>query len=102
MPSEVLDVGIGSGILSLAALRLGAGRAVGLDTDPLAVDAARNNAERNELTHRLQASVGTLPEQPAGAYPLVLANLVAAVLVDLAPRLARRPTPVASQPKSGE
>jgi ribosomal protein L11 methyltransferase len=88
LPSEVLDVGVGSGILSLAALRLGARRAVGLDTDPLAVEAARNNAERNGLRHRLQASVGTLPEQPARPYPLVLANLVAAVLVELAPRLA--------------
>lgn len=88
MPATVLDVGIGSGILALSALRLGAGRAVGLDTDPLAVEAALANAERNGLADRLTATVGTLPEAPERAYPLVLANLVAAVLVDLAPRLA--------------
>lgn len=88
MPGEVLDVGIGSGILALAALRLGAERAVGLDTDPVAVEAALANAERNGLSDRLVVTVGTLPETPERRYPLVLANLVAAILVDLAPRLA--------------
>lgn len=88
MPASVLDVGCGSGILALAALRLGAGRAVGLDTDPLAVEAARANAGRNGLGDRLTAGRGTLPETPAERHPLVLANLVAAVLVQLAPRLA--------------
>ena len=88
MPTLVLDVGIGSGILALAALQLGAERAIGLDTDPLAVEAAMANAERNGLADRLVTSVGTLPETPTASYPLVLANLVAVVLVDLAPRLA--------------
>jgi ribosomal protein L11 methyltransferase len=88
MLTPVLDIGIGSGILALAALRLGAERAIGLDTDPLAVEAAMANAERNGLADRLVASVGTLPETPTASYPLVLANLVAVVLVDLAPRLA--------------
>ena len=88
MPTLVLDVGIGSGILALAALQLGAERAIGLDTDPLAVEAAMANAERNGLADRLVTSVGTLPETPTASYPLVLANLVALVLVNLAPRLA--------------
>ena len=93
MPDRVLDLGCGSGILGLAALRLGADRAVGLDTDSLAVDATRANAERNGLAQRLEAAVGTLPEQPAATYPLVLANLVAAVLVELAPRLSAHLAP---------
>jgi ribosomal protein L11 methyltransferase len=93
MPATLLDVGIGSGILALAALRLGAERAVGLDTDPLAVEAAVANAGRNGLADRLVASVGTLPETPTTSYPLVLANLVAAVLVELAPRLAAHVAP---------
>ena len=93
MPATVLDVGIGSGILALAALRLGAEHAVGIDTDPLAVEASLANAERNRLSDRLVATVGTLHETPDRTYPLVLANLVAAVLVDLAPRLAAHLAP---------
>lgn len=87
MPAEVLDVGCGSGILALAALRLGADRAVGLDTDPLAVAATRENAERNGLGDRVTAVQGTLPAVPETRHQLVLANLVAAVLIDLASRL---------------
>lgn len=88
MPGHVLDVGCGSGILAIAALRLGVGRAVGLDTDPVAIAATAANAERNGLGDRLHATVGTLPAEATRRFPLVLANLVAAVLVDLAPRLA--------------
>ena len=93
MPERVLDVGCGSGILALAALRLGANTADGLDTDPLAVQATLANAERNDLAGRVTATAGTLPEQPAETYPLVLANLMAVVLVDLAPRLAAHLAP---------
>jgi ribosomal protein L11 methyltransferase len=88
MPRRVLDVGSGSGVLSLAALRLGAETAIALDTDPLAVDATRANAAANGLEGRIVASHGTLPEVATERFPLVLANLVAAVLVELAPRLA--------------
>jgi ribosomal protein L11 methyltransferase len=88
MPARVLDVGCGSGILAIAALRLGAHRADGLDTDPLAVEATLANAERNGLAERVTARVASLPEEASSRYPLILANLVAAVLVDLAPRLA--------------
>ena len=93
MPPTVLDVGCGSGILALAALRLGAGRVVGIDTDPLAVAASRENAERNGLGDRFEAREGTLPAVAAERYPLVLANLVAAVLVELADSLAAHLAP---------
>jgi ribosomal protein L11 methyltransferase len=93
MPPRVLDVGIGSGILAIAALRLGATSVHGVDTDPLAVDAARANAARNGLGDRVTADAGTLPEAPVERFPLVLANLVAAVLVNLAPRLAAHLAP---------
>lgn len=93
MPANVLDVGCGSGILALAALRLGAAHAIGFDTDALAVAAARENAARNGLTDRLEVREGTLPAPPDHRYPLVLANLVAAVLVDLAPQLAAHLAP---------
>ncbi len=93
MPARVLDVGSGSGILALAALRLGAETAVGYDTDPLAVDAARANAERNGLGERLEVRPGSLDEVAEERFALVLANLVAALLVDLAPRLAAHLAP---------
>jgi len=93
MPALVLDVGTGSGILSLAALRLGASRAVGYDTDQLAVEASTANARANDLSDRFEARHGTLPELAAELFPLVVANLVAAVLVELAPRLATHTAP---------
>jgi ribosomal protein L11 methyltransferase len=109
MPADVLDVGCGSGILALAALRLGAERAIGLDTDPLAVTATRENAERNGLGGRVDVVAGSLPPSPEARHPLVLANLVAAVLVELAPRLAAHLAPggalLASgiiEPRAGE
>jgi ribosomal protein L11 methyltransferase len=88
MPERVLDVGCGSGILSLAALRLGAERVVAIDTDPLAIDATRANAEHNGLSDRVETRAGTLDPVPEERFALILANLVAAVLVELAPRLA--------------
>jgi len=88
MPARVLDVGSGSGILGLAALALGAGSVDAIDTDPVAVEATLANAAANDMSGRLTARSGTLDIEPADPYPLVLANLVAAVLVALAPSLA--------------
>ena len=94
MPPVVLDVGSGSGILALAALRLGAERAVCYDSDPLAVEATIANAEANGLADRVSAQRGSLPTIPAWeAYPLVLANLVATVLIDMAEALAAHTAP---------
>ena len=93
MPDAVLDVGCGSGILGLAALRLGAEHVDAIDTDADAVRATADNAARNALDGQLHATRGTLPDVPGRRYGLVLANLVAAVLVDLAPRLAAHLAP---------
>ncbi|MCA1570910.1 MAG: 50S ribosomal protein L11 methyltransferase [Chloroflexi bacterium] len=93
MPERVLDVGCGSGILALAALRLGAAHAVGFDTDPLAVTASRENAVRNGLAERLEVRTGTLSQAPGERWPLILANLVAAVLAALAEPLAAHLAP---------
>ena len=88
MPDRVLDVGCGSGILALAALRLGADQAVAIDTDPLAVESTRANAALNGLAADIEVSQGRLATSADEPFPLVLANLVAALLRELAPRLA--------------
>jgi ribosomal protein L11 methyltransferase len=94
MPSRLLDVGCGSGVLALAALRLGAGHAVCLDTDPIAIEATQANAAANGLGDRVEVRLGTLPSRPREApAPLVLANLVAAILVELAHALAAHVEP---------
>lgn len=87
----VLDVGCGSGILAIAALKLGAERALGIDNDPQALLASADNAERNAVGNRLQLA---LPEQaPAGQFPVVLANILASALDQLAEQLAERCQP---------
>jgi ribosomal protein L11 methyltransferase len=84
--ARVLDVGCGSGILAIAALRLGAATALGVDTDPIAIESTLANARRNRLVRRMAARVGSLPSG-AGLFDVVLANLIAGVLVPLAPAL---------------
>jgi len=94
MPDRCLDVGTGSGILGIAALRLGADRVVGLDIDPIAVTAAMANAAVNELADSFEARRGTVVAELAeGPYPLVLANLVASLLIELALALAANTAP---------
>jgi ribosomal protein L11 methyltransferase len=85
--ARVLDVGSGSGILSIAAARLGAREVVALDVDPIAVEATIANARRNRLAGRIDTRQGSLPsgERP---FDLVLANLIASLLVELASLLA--------------
>ena len=89
VPDSVLDVGVGSGVLALRALRLGVPRALGLDLDADAVRAAADNARLNGLGDRLQLVRGG-PEAVTGAWPLVLANVLAAPLIEMAPTLIRR------------
>ncbi len=89
----VFDVGTGSGLLALGALLLGVPHAVGVDTSPEAVAAAKENAALNELTPRFDVIEGGIDAAPAGTHPLVVANLLAGLLIDLAPKLARRLAP---------
>jgi ribosomal protein L11 methyltransferase len=84
---RALDVGCGSGILSIAAVKLGATRAVGVDIDPIAIEATVANARHNRVGKRVRASQGTIPSGE-GPFDLVLANLIAGLLVELAATLA--------------
>mgnify|MGYP002514640081 CR=1 FL=1 len=93
--SHCLDLGSGSGILSIAALRLGAETAIGVDIDPKAEDIARENAGYNGFAApKFTALTGNVTEDKklmqslaGGAYDLVLVNIVADVIIGLAPVL---------------
>lgn len=85
---DVLDVGCGSGILSVAALKLGAARAFGVDTDPDAVTAAKANAANNDVAEKTNFAVASVEEIKAGIFPInqspvVVANILAPILIRL-------------------
>ena len=81
--ARILDVGSGSGILSIAAAKLGAASVLAVDVDPIAVDATAANARRNRLVRRIRVREGSSPSGE-GPFDVVLANLIASLLVTLA------------------
>jgi ribosomal protein L11 methyltransferase len=85
--ARVLDVGCGSGILAIAAAKLGAASVVGIDVDPIAVEATLANAATNGLSGRISARLGSLPSG-LPPFDVASANLIASLLVELAPALA--------------
>ncbi len=90
---RVLDLGTGSGILAIAAAKLGAGAVLALDTDPVAVAAARENAQRNGVAEAVTIAEGSLT-QATDDYDLVVVNIVAKVILALAQEgLAERVRP---------
>ncbi|MBL8257403.1 MAG: 50S ribosomal protein L11 methyltransferase [Pseudoxanthomonas mexicana] len=88
---RVLDFGCGSGILALAALKLGAAQAIGVDNDPQALLASADNAQRNDVGDRF--SVHLPADEPVTTYPVVVANILASALDALADVLAARVAP---------
>jgi ribosomal protein L11 methyltransferase len=86
--ASVLDVGTGTGVLAIAAKKLGAGRVVGTDNDPVSVELARENAEVN-ATPGLELS-GKNVDALDGVFDLVVANILANTLIELAPLIVPR------------
>jgi ribosomal protein L11 methyltransferase len=90
---RVLDVGTGSGILALAAAKLGAEHVYAIDNSSVAVESATENAALNGQSERIKVVLGTLDEETAqrmaGQYDLVLANIIAHIIGSIAPQLAQ-------------
>jgi ribosomal protein L11 methyltransferase len=86
--TEIIDVGCGSGILSIAALKLGARKAVAVDIDAQAVAVTQENAALNGVTERLEVGLGSVAELRDGAFSIrsgqiVVANILALVIIQL-------------------
>jgi ribosomal protein L11 methyltransferase len=84
----VIDVGCGSGILAIAALRLGASHALGVDIDNASIKSTNENAAANQVQQNLECALGSVPEIRQGKFslrqaPLVLVNILAPVIVRL-------------------
>ncbi len=85
---RVLDVGAGSGILSIAAARLGASFVEAVEIEPVAASVCQENVERNEVGSVVSVRAGTLAGPPAEPFDLVLANITIATLLELQALLA--------------
>ena len=98
---RMLDIGTGSGILAIAALKLGAKEAEGVDIDPMCVRTAGENARRNGVAEQLTVLVGDLSDKASGVYDIITANIVAAAILSLAPAVPALMAPGAKFIASG-
>lgn len=98
---RMLDIGTGSGILAIAALKLGAKEAEGVDIDPMCVRTAGENAQRNGVAEKLTVLVGDLSDKASGVYDIITANIVAAAILSLAPAVPALMAPGAKFIASG-
>jgi ribosomal protein L11 methyltransferase len=89
---RVLDVGTGSGILSIAAMKLGAVSAFGVDTDPPAVDNTQNNLQINGILEGVVVKEGSL-SLVDGVFDVVVANIISSILVPMLPQIAAHTKP---------
>ena len=98
----VLDVGTGSGILSLAAVGCGAVHVDAVDVDPIAVSAAQANVAANGLADRIAITGGSIGDvDPARRYDVVIANIIARVIIEIAPGLVRHLGPAGTLVTAG-
>lgn len=96
---SVVDYGCGSGVLAIAALKLGAAAALAIDIDPQALLATRENAARNLVSERL--TIASPEAAPSGQAEILLANILAEPLLELAPSFGERVAPGGSVVLSG-
>lgn len=89
----VLDAGVGTGILSVAAVRLGADRVIAFDIAQWAEENARDTMRRNDVADRVDVRCGTIDTVPETGFDIILANISREVLVDLLPAFAERIVP---------
>lgn len=90
--SPLLEVGTGSGILAIAAAKLGVREVFAVDVDPVAIEAAALNARRNGVDWVVRLEVGSL-ERASGRFPLIVANLTTDVLVGMVPTFSKHAEP---------
>ncbi len=82
---SVLDIGTGSGILAIAAAKLGAQNVLGIDIDPMCVRTANENAQLNAVDDKLEIKLGDLSKDVSGEFDVIFANIVANAIMALAP-----------------
>ncbi|GAB4434785.1 MAG: 50S ribosomal protein L11 methyltransferase [Anaerolineae bacterium] len=90
---EIFDVGAGSGILTIAAMKLGAGRARAVDIDDVAVRVADENFALNGVAGQVESAIGSAADTGGRQWPLVVANILAHILINLMPYLAAAVAP---------
>ncbi len=92
---RVLDIGTGSGILAIASAKLGANYVLGLDIDELAIKCALDNIKNNQLLHHIDIDKASLIKDDSltGTFDVVVANIYAKVIIDLAPDIANKMRP---------
>lgn len=88
--ASVADIGCGSGILSIGALKLGAEHAIAVDLDPLSTEATLENGQRNGVAIDARLGKGFDPIAEGIAFDLVVSNIISAALISLAPEAATR------------
>lgn len=97
VPKSVLDVGTGSGVLAIAAIKSGAMRAIGTEIDPQSVTVANENAAKNKVANRFRAyhtrGAGNALIRGAAPYELIFANILARPLIGLAPEISSMISP---------
>lgn len=79
---EIFDIGCGSGILAIAALKLGAKRALATDIDDKCIDASHENAKLNEVEDKMEINKGNLLDVVKGRADLIVSNIIAEIIVD--------------------